>query len=231
MRKGLRVLEASMTIFVALSGGLDSTWVLWHLLSTTRIPIVTFHLRMISIMNRHVPEERAVDSVVAWCGDNVRPVEALEKATLDMGDMIGWMDGPLIAAPIVAAMMGHPDADTIATGRCIDEKRGFNYENFQPSMPGFNKLALLAWFHTAMYVGKGKSRNGRELKIIEPAIDCGITKLGMRDQMPRDLYNMTWSCHRPSVTRSGFAPCETCLSCRLREGRHPNGDVDARRSA
>jgi len=212
-----------MTTLVALSGGLDSSWVLWHLLSTTKTAVVAFHLNLVCVLDRHVPEEEAADKVVVWCEKNVRPLEWYKKATLDMGDLMAWTDGPLIAVPAVAAMINHPDTDTIATGRCPDECDGFNdlCADQQPSLPGFNVVAGVAWKHIFARVGKGRSRNGRELKIIEPAMDAGVSKSEMRNQMPKELYDMTWSCHAPVKTFAGHRPCNECRSCRLREGESP----------
>lgn len=217
-----------MTILVPLSGGLDSSWVLWHLLTTRKHPIAVFHLNLINVNQRQIPEEQAADNVVKWCEENVRLVKWYKKATLDMGEIAGWMDGPVQAAPVIASMMDDLTCWTIATGRNIDEKREQDPNLENVSLLGFMAVATETWNHICVKCGgNGIGRAGKELKFIEPAVNANITKAGMEKQMPNALVEMTWSCHRPIKYTAGdtgavtYEPCKTCKSCILRAGGNP----------
>ena len=40
-----------------------------------------------------------------------------------------------------------------------------------------------------------------------------VTRQEMLDEMPRELFELTWSCREPVQTEFGWEPCGNCQVC------------------
>src|SRR4029079_12007794 len=68
-----------MSTLVMFSGGLDSTAMLVKLLTESEDELRVHHIRMANREGRDGAEQRAVESIVAWCRDRYRPFRYSES--------------------------------------------------------------------------------------------------------------------------------------------------------
>ena len=209
-----------MTILVALSGGLDSTWVLQHLLRTKRDPIAVFHCNLINPYQRHILEENASDSIVEWCSESIRPVKWYKKTTVDMNGIYHGTESPILSGQIIGSLEQDYSCFTIAIGVAISENPSKNPMTMSRNSHGFDKLLPLMWHWTCVRCPKGAPRGGKELEVIYPCMEPHITKRFMRDDMDPELYALTWSCTWPKKTswpdpdiEDVYEQCGRCSNC------------------
>src|SRR5918992_1267894 len=81
-----RSTNARMTTLVMFSGGLDSTAMLVKLLGESADELRVHHIRMMNREKRDLAEQRAVNSIVAYCRARYRPFRYCESA-LDFRDL------------------------------------------------------------------------------------------------------------------------------------------------
>ena len=198
-----------MTILVSLSGGLDSTWVLQHLLKEKRDPIAVYHCDLKTIHNFHDVENRAADAVVAWCDKNIRPIKWYKKTTVDTRPLTHGTHGPLLASQAVGCLENDFSCSTIATGQTITENHGGNVWDLTANAIGFTKVMELAWNWTCMKCPTGEPRGGKKLKVIHPCYTEKHTKKFMKNDMDPELFALTWSCIWPVTVTDPCAPGET----------------------
>lgn len=221
-----------MTILVSLSGGLDSAWVLQHLLKEKRDPIAVYHCNLKTVHNFDEVENRAADAIVAWCDKNIRPIKWYKKSTIDMGEIIYGTNGPIVGPHVVACLEDDFSCSTIATGQSISENIGGNPWNLTIDPIAFTKALEMAWSWTCMKCPIGEPRGGKKLKVIHPCYTEKHTKKFMQHDMDPELFALTWSCRVPikftdpcmpgETPNVRYEPCGRCYNCIYR------GDIEDR---
>lgn len=187
------------------SGGLDSTAALVRLLAETDDDLRVHHIRMVNLEDRADAEQRAVDSIVAWCRARYRPFRYSESG-LDFSGLtaipIDYLAVAFVACQVAIDTPGcnriavgtlARDLDEIKRSVCVNQRRVFNsmYECY------------------------------RARKLGEPSIQWAypvyaLTKPQIAAFLPVELRTLTWSCRRPVRVPGGFRPCGACKPCRAR---------------
>ena len=194
-----------MTTLVMFSGGLDSTAVLVRLLAESNDDLRVHHIRMANLEARAEAEQRAVESIVAWCQTRYRPFRYSESG-LDFSSLkaipIDYLAVAYVACQVAIDTPGCAriavgtlarDLDEIKRSVCVNQRRVF----------------------AAMYACY------RARKLGEPTIEWvypvyALTKPQVAAVLPPELRAMTWSCRRPVAISGGFRPCGVCKPCRAR---------------
>jgi 7-cyano-7-deazaguanine synthase in queuosine biosynthesis len=191
-----------MTTLVMFSGGLDSTAMLVKLLAESADELRVHHIRMVNKEGRERAEQRAVESIVAYCRTRYRAFRTSESA-LDFSGLeaipIDYLSIAFVACQVAVdtpgcnrVAVGALAADTDIANRSARQKRVFD----------------------EMYACY------RARKLGEPRVDWTFPvydtpKAALAAALPQDLLDLTWSCRRPV---DGFRPCFACKACISRQG-------------
>ena len=194
-----------MTTLVMFSGGLDSTAMLYRLLTQTDQDLRVHHLRMVNREGRAQAEQEATEAVVAWCRANCRPFRYSESG-IDFADLdtvpIDYLTVAFVACQVV---IDTPGCNRIAVGTLhadLDEvKRKVS-------------VAQRTVFE-AMYACY------RARKVGEPVVEWiypvyEMTKAQVAASLPPALRDASWSCRRPVKAGAGYRICGECKPCRFR---------------
>ena len=192
-------------ILVMLSGGLDSTYVLYKYLRETDLPVHAHHISMMMKTEaRWVEENRATQSVLEYC-QRYRHFTASDSTFEFPYPYMGWdTDVQLL---IGARMAANLDAKSVVV------TLGINADDLQrPEIIERNNRNVL----TNLWKAARESIDAEHREKIHPTIHLpfkDVPKWKMMLEMPEELITLTWSCRSP--TFSG-APCGTCHACRAR---------------
>lgn len=190
------------TILVMLSGGLDSTYLLYHYLKNTNYNVHAHHVILKSkteLRWRH--EKKASEDVVEYCKKNVRQFKYTFN-TWGWGSVRNIIKDISLVSVIAALIVREVSGDKIylATGRVADDnERPESYNLYESDEAG------VLW-RTVF--------DARQLnKKIEPIIQRPLVDMSKRDlinNMPKKLFEMTWSCRTPNNGK----PCGVCHACK-----------------
>lgn len=188
-----------------LSGGLDSTAMLWKLLGETDVPLRVHHIRMINREGRADAEQSAVERIVAYCREHCRSFRYSESA-LSFTELEAIpIDYMAIAYVACQVAIDTPGCTRIAVGtlaRDTDE---------------VNRSARQRRVFDVMYECYRARKLGEpEVQWIYPV--HGLTKPELASMLPQALLDLTWSCRTPVRTPTGFRACGRCKACRARAG-------------
>lgn len=194
-----------MTTLVMFSGGLDSTAMLFKLLTETPDDLRVHHLRMVNREGRARAEQDAVESIVAWCKTRYRPFRYSESG-LDFSGLeaipIDFMSIAYVACQVA---IDTPGCTRIAVGtlaRDLDEvKRSVS-------------VIQRRIFDTMYQVYRARKVGEEKVEWIYPVYE--LSKAQVASLLPPELRALTWSCRRPLVTSSGYQICGICKPCRFR---------------
>jgi 7-cyano-7-deazaguanine synthase in queuosine biosynthesis len=202
-----------MATLAMFSGGLDSTAMLLKLLAETNDELRVHHIRMINKEKRDQAEQRAVESIVAWCRRRYRPFRYSES-TLDFSGLeaipIDYISIAFVACQVA---IDTPGCARIAVGSLATDTDIVNRSARQKRV--FDEMY-------ACY---------RARKLGQPHVEWvypvyHTPKAALAAALPQELVDLTWSCRTPL---EGFRPCMTCKACRMRQGlRAPARPVENR---
>jgi 7-cyano-7-deazaguanine synthase in queuosine biosynthesis len=187
------------------SGGLDSTAMLVKLLTETRDELRVHHIRMANQERREGAEQRAVESIVAWCRDRYRPFRYSESGLDFRGLEAIPIDYVCIAFVACQVAIDTPRCDRIAVASLA---RDTDIEN---------RSARQRRVFDALY------ECYRARKLGEPQVEWiypvyHATKPALAASLPRELVELTWSCRRPVPDGGAWRPCGACKACLARAG-------------
>jgi 7-cyano-7-deazaguanine synthase in queuosine biosynthesis len=187
------------------SGGLDSTAMLVKLLSESDDELRVHHIRMANKEGRDGAEQRAVESIVAWCGDRYRPFRYSESGLDFRGLEAIPIDYLSIAFVACQVAIDTPGCNRVAVASLA---RDTDIEN---------RSARQRRVFDAMY------ECYRYRKLGEPHVDWiypvyHATKQALARSLPRALAALTWSCRRPVQRGAEWHPCGACKACLARQG-------------
>lgn len=191
-----------------LSGGIDSTYLLYDYVGSTNHPV---HAHHISIRYPHQERWRAEDPacrhVVAWCRKHLRDFEySMSRFDLEFRG-VGWdSDLQLLVASKVALNLGRGRV-TVALGWCTDDLE---------RAPVRDRLER--GVTTDLWRALCRSAVGPDLneEIAMPIVERGLSKADIVDELPGELLELTWSCRSPILDDGPPSVCGKCHACELR---------------
>ena len=185
---------------VMLSGGIDSVYALWKILTETDDDVLAHHINFVNTERRHVVEAQRSRKIVDYLRREVRAFEYRES-TLDHRnhDFFGY---DMIAVGFEAGLAAQSylfrenrPLDRWTAGACIEE--GI-------AMQG-------RWPHVLACCAANCYPHEAPAFLELPA----VTKQEEIDRLPKDLLALTWGCRRPVATQSGYQACGVCKTCKM----------------
>jgi 7-cyano-7-deazaguanine synthase in queuosine biosynthesis len=194
-----------VTTLVMFSGGLDSTAMLVKLLRESDEELRVHHIRMANQEGRDAAEQRAVESIVAWCRDRYRPFRYSESGLDFRGLEAIPIDYLSIAFVACQVAIDTPGCNRVAVASLA---RDTDIEN---------RSARQRRVFDAMY------ECYRYRKLGEPNVEWTYpvyhaTKQALAASLPPELVGLSWSCRRPVRAGADWRPCGTCKACLARQG-------------
>ena len=195
------------------SGGVDSTALLYRQLRDTSDIIYVHHINFLNIEDRAYCEKIACVSIVNYLRENIRPFLYSESTFNWPGrDFIGWdivtamYIGALATRDVMIGDVKKKEYDEysyrVAIGDNADDFNSYQWKT--PVAQGIFALASLSvpW------------KNQVIPQIIQPI--AHLKKKDLIDDMPRELFDLTWTCRHPVLSRQekAFKECGTCISCK-----------------
>ncbi|MEL7209647.1 MAG: hypothetical protein AAGK32_15660, partial [Actinomycetota bacterium] len=185
------------------SGGLDSVALLANLLAATDHEIHAHHIVLDNGERRAGAETRAVNDVLTWCRENLRPFDDSESGhTFPPGGGGGGWDTTLTmftAARVTRSLPKWP-VDVVVTGHI---------------RTGFRELAEgEAVFHSTF-----QSRRRRRPDWIRPLARLTAPtqperKADIAWSIPQALVDHSWWCRRPIEQGDDWDECGECHACK-----------------
>lgn len=178
-----------MTYLCPLSGGVDSTYCAWKLL-TEGHRLILLHVNLVT--SRWLQEKRATHYIVDWFKKNGLTNFEYHEVTHDPQNSPTRISDIEIVGFWTGALMRNREVDAVVVGsNAHDLVQGDSYDRRVE-----RRAAIL------------KAVTGKDVKLIRPAAE--LTKADIIAEMPADLFRLTWSCRRP---RNKTA-CQECRACR-----------------
>ena len=196
------------TILLMFSGGIDSTYLLYHYLRHTSHPV---HAHHISFRYAHWPRWRAEDpaseKISDWCRENVRDFEySTSRFDLDFPD-VGWDSDLqlLVASKVALNLRGR--RITFALGWCTEDLQRAQVRDRQE-----RNVTTNLWRALCRSVVDADLNQ----EIAMPIVERGLSKADIIAELPEELVALAWSCRTPRFEDDVPRPCGRCNACRLR---------------
>lgn len=189
-------------ILVNLSGGIDSTYLLWRYLCDG-VDVLVHHCSMENSEHRAAAEDQAVDRIVRHLRAKGHDFELVTTA-MDVSALRRLTDPQVLG--FLTGLIGrqHPDLE-VALGYSASDRPAQD-RDLEWAAKGRQIAELVA---------------GREITWLWPLAE--ITKPQIIAALPPELLALTWSCRHPRNGRQG-RPCGRCLTCkRLAKERREAG--------
>lgn len=190
-----------------LSGGLDSTYLLWHLLRSGERPHI-HHIHLINDVEKmHIPQKDACDNILRYFKKyrlrySESSFEFRRQRRIGVDNDIILM----VAQKICQNTIGK-NIEVLQGWIQYDLDREFVVERAkrETSKRLWEALVNSAWNHADI---------SPQIKM--PLIDLQVTKKSILAEMPAELAAMTWSCRKPLFNNKTYAPCGNCHACKER---------------
>lgn len=189
------------------SGGTDSTAALYKLLKADEEMVVAHHINFINIEQRHGVEQQACREIIDYLRTNVRYVEYTESTfAFPYNAHIGW---DIINAMYIGGLVCKNYAsDTVQVELSIADTKD-DFGSYQWKTPVAQVAALVSALEQP-------TKKKQHLPIItQPVVE--FTKLELIEDMPKELFDLTWACRKPNVTiedtQIQFEYCGKCTTC------------------
>lgn len=201
--------EMKDTILVMFSGGVDSTFMLYHYLKNTDYNI---HVHHISLRYPSEPrweeEDMASRKVVEYC-KNIRDFEYTEsRFDIDFYKYVGRDSDTqlLVASKVAPNLKGNV---RVALGW---QYRDIRSDVFTGRMD--NKVSEKLWSALCNSMDAPFGENVSR-KLLFPLIYLKMTKKNIIQEMQGELLKLTWSCRKPIVDENSCSyPCGHCRVCK-----------------
>jgi len=185
-------------ILIPISGGLDSTYVLYKYLTETNYMIYAHHIELYDKYQFRIDQEnKASKDVVSWLKKNTRDFRYSQSSYINP---FGGSDITLVLftmSQICYWLLG-PETDEIvvATGRVVeDDERGPIHTQDDVFFAGIKNIDV-------------------PITLERPIRH--MTKQEVINKMPKELVNLTWSCRTPIFINGVATPCGECHACKER---------------
>lgn len=181
-------------VLLAFTGGIDSTYLLSKLLTSTTGAVSAVYFQ--GNGTEQYGELPAVRSIAAYLMSRVRPFN-LTVADQPCSDFTGWVTPKVIEAG-ASMMSGY---DEFYTGRGIDNGRVSN----DSTLDNNSKVA----YYQKIFMAKAPDKVLRF-----PLTEWGKSRAHAVNEMPRELFDLTFSCIRPQLRNNVLqGKCGVCAKC------------------
>lgn len=180
------------------SGGLDSTGMLYKLLTETDYIIHVHFINNINKENRHNAEKLSCDLCLDWLKINCRPFKYTESVT-DFSFLRGSFPWDVDVTNFTAGqILLNSNIQYVAIGQTkTDIERRFSDPiKFKRSQKILDVIL--------------ETNNSKVEKIFPIS---NMTKKEIWHYIPDELRKKTWSCRRPKEVNGVFFPCNSCVTC------------------
>ena len=194
------------TILVMLSGGVDSTFMLYHYLTQTEDAVHVHHISLRYPSEPRWPEEDAASrKIVEYCRE-IRPF-GYSESRFDLGfrRFVGRDSDTqlLVAAKVAPNLEGE-----------VHVALGWQYRDIEATVQRRYDVSQKLWQALCDSMdapfGERVSR-----KLLFPLYELKVAKREMIRLLPHELLRLTWSCRRPVRSENGISRvCGTCHACR-----------------
>ena len=199
---------------INLSGGIDSSYLLWNELSkNTGHTILVHHCSIVNAEGRALVELVSTRRIVRWLKENVSDSFKYIETTFDYKD-IGYVIRDIeIVAFMNAAILRMPKyrvSEILVSANAHDESNDTN------------EISVVRRRKILDTIGQSGSDSE---KLSFPMLE--LTKKQIIDKMPKDLFGLSWYCRRPiGFSKNGqevsplnddvvvWKTCDHCKTCK-----------------
>lgn len=201
-------------ILVPISGGLDSTYMLWHFLTNTSYDIHAHHISLrAGWIQRWMAEDEVIPKIVEYC-KGIRNFEySTSLFSCNLNNTTKDSDVVFTIASRVASTISktYGVKVTLATGVCLDD---MEHDNNRERVETINGNLWKALVDSVTTIKENNVDINPELYRV--LLDEKVSKQDMVDRMPRELTDLTWSCRIPVRVGDTLSECGECTSCKQR---------------
>jgi 7-cyano-7-deazaguanine synthase in queuosine biosynthesis len=177
------------------SGGLDSTYLLWHYLTNTKHDVHAHHVHIENLEPNYKQEAAATEKIYAYCKNKYRDFRTSESRFEFKFPYPGW-DSDIISL-VAARLAPNIRADKIVMGWVKDDLE----------RPVVVERAKREVTHKLWEALRNSCDYPTPEKLDYPII--GKYKHQLLSELPKELADLTWSCRK-----AGPVPCGKCHACK-----------------
>lgn len=195
------------TRIVLFSGGMDSTYLAWRLLSDGYEGVHLHHVSIVtSVDNRWIKELESTNNIIKYFNSkNFQFTYSNSRSEFLNQERIGFdSDALLLYAQKLSQNFYSKQIDVLLGWTPYDIQRPDIAERSERNVTGNIWKALVESCGNREYINK---------KLQFPLIEWGITKDIIIKELPKELLDLTWSCRRNIDTPCGN--CHACLEIKL----------------
>ena len=183
---------------VMMSGGVDSVYALWALLTGTDDTILVHHINFANAEGRHSIEALRSRQIVDYLSAKVRPFNYSESTIDHRG--LAWFGYDIVAVGFEAGLIAHSylrnhhrPVDRWTIGTCREEG------HWQGRFRHVEACCAANCF----------PHPPPDFFLLPP-----IPKQEQIARLPEELVALTWGCRHPVLTHRGIEACAICTTCR-----------------
>lgn len=207
--------DRSIKAIVGWSGGVDSTYLLWHLIHTTNYKIQAHHTHLHQGEAINWEAERAACSKIKnYLLNNLPPhrdIESISWSWTNYKSLRTTFDQDILLFILAQQALVSFDDCFVAYG--VTKNDVDRWTESKGYYPWVGKEI----FKTAVQNGDFVWGKDYKSHIIDTEVQFMLQdkyKADIIKAMPRDLVDLTWSCRKPIVIGDGiFKECGTCRAC------------------
>ena len=200
-----------MINLVMFSGGLDSCYLLWHLLTKTDDIIHCHHIKIINNIEYRWEEElEATLKIYDYCSKNYRTFFKSES-TYELNAFNKYVgldyDIVLLYAKNIAGNLANKfpaEYIQLSIGAILDDLESQGIKERRSRNVGDNLWIAL---HQCL---EKYQRDQVNSYVSFPLIELKKTKYDIIKELPKELFNLSWYCRKPIKKNE---PCKLCHSC------------------
>lgn len=200
------------TILCMYSGGLDSAYMAYILLTEEKYidyNIHFHHIHMYNIENRQEQERIATNNTLRWLSTRCRKFLYTENS-------IDFNLPSQNIFPFDSDILGFVSAQVINMYPSLNYKHvayGLNKSDVQNAVCDIRFTASMA-SNRLQNIFYESLRNKKDISRIYPLIE--LTKKQVYDMTPKELRDLTWTCRTPQTNEKGESiECGVCKSCEM----------------
>lgn len=192
-----------MDTLLNFSGGLDSTYTLWHYLKNNpEKTLLVHHCNWQTVFKRHEQESRAVKDVLNWLSENGMDNYEYIETTVDIRELgVKPVDHQMIAF-LTGIILLNPKYKTIkysilSTPKDEPERLGKSINRIWQDAAEIRRMPSLT-----------VNKKPRDIKVVQPIKDKYKSELIA--ELPQELLELYFSCRTPKQGE----PCGKCHTCK-----------------